>query len=260
VPSNRPAFSLSFTVPSIILGTMSQPTLSRVLARASNLFNSVRIAPSPIASSSKRTLVTAKGEVPTESQFCSTGKAAERLANDSVALSSPSPYPFSSSATFPTSPFSSTSPPPASLLSPRKGFSVVEHVNASLLQTYDPLNLCRTLFSRRHPDRLTTGSVLTVISHSSPARTSITPFSGVLMGIRRRGVDTSFTLRNVVSKTGVEMSFKVCSPMIKEIKIVKRADGSKGGLRNLKRARVNYLRDRPQVMAQIASALKAARA
>jgi hypothetical protein len=31
-------------------------------------------------------------------------------------------------------------------------------------------------------------------------------------------------------------------------------------LRNLKRARVNYLRDRPQVMAQIASALKAARA
>lgn len=98
--------------------------------------------------------------------------------------------------------------------------------------------------------------MLTVSTYTSPSRTSASQFSGVLLGIRRRGVDTAFTLRNVVNRTGVEQTFKVCSPMIKDIKIVKRADGKKGGLRYLARAKVNYLRDRPGVMAQIAASLK----
>ncbi len=76
------------------------------------------------------------------------------------------------------------------------------------------------------------------------------------MGMRRRGVDTSFRLRNIVNKVGVEMSFKVCSPMIKEIKVVRRAEGSKGPVKDLRRAKVNYLRERPQMLAAIASALK----
>ena len=82
------------------------------------------------------------------------------------------------------------------------------------------------------------------------------------MGIRRRGVDTSFRLRNVVNKLGVEVSYKVHSPMIKEVKVIKRAEGRKGEqgtLRDLGRAKVNYLRERPSVMAQIASTLKAAK-
>lgn len=58
-----------------------------------------------------------------------------------------------------------------------------------------------------------------------------------------------------MGKTGVETDFKVCSPMIKDIIIVKAADG-RSGLRSLGRAQVNYLRERPQALAQIASALK----
>lgn len=78
------------------------------------------------------------------------------------------------------------------------------------------------------------------------------------MGIRRRGVDTSFTLRNVISRLGVETSFKIYSPMIKEVKIVKRAEGGKtSGVKDLKRAKVNYLRDRAGLMEKIAGALKA---
>jgi len=76
------------------------------------------------------------------------------------------------------------------------------------------------------------------------------------MGMRRRGVDTSFRLRNIVNKVGVEMSFKVCSPMIKEIRVVRRAEGGSGPVKDLRRAKVNYLRDRPQMLAAIASALK----
>lgn len=77
------------------------------------------------------------------------------------------------------------------------------------------------------------------------------------MGIRRRGVDTSFRLRNVISKTGIEVDFKLMSPLIREVKVVRMADG-KSGLKNLGRAKVNYLRDRPGAMSQIASALKTA--
>ena len=79
------------------------------------------------------------------------------------------------------------------------------------------------------------------------------------MGMRRRGLDTSFRLRNIVNKVGIEVSFKVCSPMIKEIRVVRRAEGGKGSISNLKRAKVNYLRGRPQMLSAIASALKQAK-
>lgn len=125
---------------------------------------------------------------------------------------------------------------------------------------YDPNGLLDTLFARRSSQRIRTGSVLSVLSYANADKTGITPFSGVLMRVRRRGTDTSFTLRNIVQKTGVEMNFKVCSPMIKEIKVVKRAEGRKGGIKDLRRARVNYLRERPAVMTQIATALKQAQA
>jgi large subunit ribosomal protein L19 len=135
----------------------------------------------------------------------------------------------------------------------------VDYVNATLAETYDPRHLLKTMFSRRHPKRVRPGSVLSVTSFNDPSKTTTAGFSGVLLGIRRRGVDTSFVLRNVVNKTGVEVSYKVCSPMIKSIHVVKRADGAKGGLKDLKRAKVNYLRDRPGLMSQIAGALKQGR-
>lgn len=148
------------------------------------------------------------------------------------------------------------SPLPRRLTSPKRGQAVVHHVNETLLKTYDPNDLRNTLFSRDHKDRVRSGSVLSVVSYNNASKKSTSVFSGVLMGIRRRGVDTAFTLRNVVNRTGVEMSFKVHSPMIKEIQVIKNADGSRGGLRDLGRAKVNYLRDKPQAMSQIAAALK----
>jgi large subunit ribosomal protein L19 len=164
------------------------------------------------------------------------------------------------SATYPI-PEGSTSVP-RHLKSPRNGKAVVDFVNENLLQDYDAQGLCKTLFSRRHPNRIKAGSVLSVVSYNNASRTHTSTFSGVLMGIRRRGVDTGFTLRNIVNKTGVEMHFKVCSPMVKDIQVVKRALKGKnvGGLRDPRRAKVNYLRDRPQMMTQIAAAVKQSKA
>ena len=183
--------------------------------------------------------------------FCDPRRASTSALPSSSPTSSPVDYPYSSTALHPPPPI-----PTPHLLTPRRGTSLIDHLNTHLRSSYDPLNLCGTLFSRRHPDRLRTGSILNVLSYTNGRKAGLTSFSGILMGMRRRGVDTSFRLRNVVHKTGVEMSFKVCSPLIKEIKVVKRAEKRKEGVRDLRRAKVNYLRERPQIMAQIAGALK----
>jgi large subunit ribosomal protein L19 len=87
-------------------------------------------------------------------------------------------------------------------------------------------------------------------------------FSGVLIASRRRhqGRDTSIRLRNLVGRTGVEMSFKVFSPLIKDIKVVQRAETSgpavlgkdgvelprrKPALRAARRAKMYFVRDQP---------------
>ena len=62
------------------------------------------------------------------------------------------------------------------------------------------------------------------------------PFSGVCLSIRLRGVDTSFLLRNQLTRVGVEMSVKVFSPEVQSVEIVQRSEKRK------RRARSYYLR------------------
>ncbi|EGO01730.1 hypothetical protein SERLA73DRAFT_70899 [Serpula lacrymans var. lacrymans S7.3] len=110
-----------------------------------------------------------------------------------------------------------------------------------------------TLFARRHPERLLPGSVLTVTLEHAP-----TSFSGVLLSMRRRGPDTSFVLRNVIQRTGVEMQFFVNSPHLKDIKIVQRAGGGGGKEgRRQRRAKLFFLRDSPEKMSAISAGVKA---
>ena len=112
----------------------------------------------------------------------------------------------------------------------------------------------QTYFSKKHPERVLPGSVLTVILNHAP-----NTFSGVLLSIRRRGMDTSFTLRNVVNRTGVEMQFFLNSPHVKDIKILQRASttatGARGGQR-VRRAKLFYLRNSPEKMTAISSGMK----
>lgn len=109
-----------------------------------------------------------------------------------------------------------------------------------------------TLFSRRHPQRLLPGSVLRVSLEHVPG-----VFSGVLMSVRRRGPDTSFVVRNVIQRTGVEMQFFVNSPHVKDIQVIQRAGGGpvKEGRRQ-RRAKLFFLRDSPSKMTAISAGLK----
>ena len=153
------------------------------------------------------------------------------------------PYPFSNVVIMPPEP---TTPATQSL---RKGKGIMEHIRKTLPNP-EKQTLISTLFSRRHPDRLLPGSVLTVTLAHAP-----TSFSGVLLSIRRP--DTSFTLRNVVQRTGVEMQFFVNSPHLKEIKVVQRAGGGGGKEgRKMRRAKLFYLRDSPEKMSEISAGVR----
>lgn len=168
------------------------------------------------------------------------------------------PYPFSSTA-LPLSTPTTEAPRTASLLTTLNRHLVsLSPLSASYLP----------LFSRRSPSRLLPGSVVTVTSYSSPPTAeNPTPtsntFSGVLIAIRRRhaGRDTSIRLRNMVGRTGVEVAYKVFSPLLKEIKVVSRAafsgplvaakgDGKTGtrkkpALQAARRAKLYFVRDQP---------------
>lgn len=159
-------------------------------------------------------------------------------------------YPFSKAVIVPTAP-----PPPISREGLRQGKGLMEFLKETL-PTPEKRKWLTTYFSKRHPTRIQPGSVLTVTMNHAP-----NTFSGVLLSVRRRGLDTSFVLRNVINRTGVEMQFFPASPHITNIKILRRAGGEssnngKAAGSRMRRAKLFYLRDSPEKMSAISAGAK----
>lgn len=148
-------------------------------------------------------------------------------------------YPFSKTALVPPPPFVA----PTKLL--REGKGLMQYLHKSL-PTPVKQDMLRSLFSRSSPTQLLPGSILTVTLEHAP-----TTFTGVLLAIRRRGPDTSFVLRNIIQRTGVEMQFFVNSPHLKDIKVVQKPPNGR-----MRRAKLFYLRDSPEKMSMIAGSRK----
>ncbi|MCI0414943.1 50S ribosomal protein L19 [bacterium] len=68
-------------------------------------------------------------------------------------------------------------------------------------------------------------------------------FEGVVIGIRGRGIQSSFVVRKISFGVGVERIFPFHSPSVEKIKVVKRG--------NVRRAKLYYLRDRTGKAAKI---------
>lgn len=140
----------------------------------------------------------------------------------------------------------------------RKNRGIMAALHAQLRSQYDQDGSLTALFSRNSLDRVPPGSIVIVDSWNDMSKTTFTSFSGALIAIRRRGTSTSFVLRNLVNKTGVEMRFNLYSPLIKEIKIVQRANGTKrdSRLRRTRRAKLYYLRRDDSRLPNIARAIQ----
>lgn len=133
-------------------------------------------------------------------------------------------------------------------------------VHTALRARYDPGNRLTQLFDRKSPTRIPPGSVLIVESWTSPLKTNFSSFSGVLIAVRRRGVSTSFVLRNLVQKLGVEMRFNLYSPLLKDVRVIQKAEAGKndksGKLRRTRRAKLYYLRKDDRRLAGIGNVIK----
>ena len=117
-----------------------------------------------------------------------------RLFSRGLATAAGKPYPFSSLVSIPAA---VPLPPTKDRMLVGKG--LMAHLHKTL-PSEPAQNLMNTLFSKTHKDRVLPGSVLSLSLAHAPNN-----FSGVLIAVRRKGPDTSFTLRNVVQRTGVEM-------------------------------------------------------
>ena len=120
-------------------------------------------------------------------------------------------------------------PPPPSASKTCK--DPVAKVTESQLATLDPKGDRKALFDyRRNPRSVKPGDIVRVTFKNGD------PFNGVVLSIKLRGIDTSFLLRNELTRVGVEMSVKVFNPNVQSVEIVQRAE------RKPRRARLYYMR------------------
>ncbi|KAH9824676.1 translation protein SH3-like domain-containing protein [Melampsora americana] len=120
----------------------------------------------------------------------------------------------------------------------------------------------QTLFKKNHPNSIRPLSILQVESYTNLNKTNTNLFTGVLMGIKRNGIETSFRLRCLIERVGIEIKFNLFSSMIKNIKVVKRSgeiDHQKRGkmlIPKPRRSKLYYLRDQPKKLPDIQKIIK----
>ncbi|KAJ3856940.1 translation protein SH3-like domain-containing protein [Lentinula lateritia] len=149
------------------------------------------------------------------------------------------PYPYSKTAIILPEPY--VSPPPPLV----QGKGLMPYLQKNLT-TPEKQTMLRELFGRHSATRIYPGSIVGVTLEHAPFA-----FTGVVLAIRRRGIDTSMVLRNVIQRTGVEMQLFVNSPHVKTIKVVQKPPKGR-----MKRAKLFYLRHSPEKMSALAGSKK----
>jgi large subunit ribosomal protein L19 len=129
-------------------------------------------------------------------------------------------------------------PPPPSL--PKLYPEPIKDLTSQQLTLLDPTGSRTHLFSKTNPDAAKPGDILLVRLKTGD------PFSGVCINIRRRGVDTAILLRNALTRVGVEMWYKIYSPNVEGIEVVKRKE------RRARRARLTYYRKEEHDLGSVA--------
>lgn len=94
----------------------------------------------------------------------------------------------------------------------------------------DPRGSRTRLFAKTNPEAAKVGDIMLVRLRNGD------PFAGVCLNIRRRGVESAILLRNHLTRVGVEMWFKIHSPLVNGIEVVQRRQ------KRARRAKLYYMR------------------
>lgn len=98
--------------------------------------------------------------------------------------------------------------------------------------------------ANRSPNDFAPGDTVTVnVWVKEGNRERIQAFEGVVIAKRKRGLNSSFTVRKVSHGEGVERVFQLYSPVIESVKVKRRGD--------VRRAKLYFLRERQGKAARI---------
>ncbi|KAI5799227.1 translation protein SH3-like domain-containing protein [Peziza echinospora] len=117
--------------------------------------------------------------------------------------------------------------PPPCAAPPKRA---IELLTAHNIRTLDPTGGRSKQISRVSKDSIRPGDILQIRFRNRD------PFSGVLINLRRRGIDSALLLRNQLTRIGVEMWVKVYSPLIAGVDVVQRS------AKRARRARLYHMR------------------
>ena len=121
--------------------------------------------------------------------------------------------------------------------------STVEKSSAHILEAFESKQIRTDLPSFRPGD-----TVVVSVKVKEGTRTRLQAFEGVVMGVKKGGLNSSFIVRKISSGIGVERTFQTHSPMIDSIKVKRKGD--------VRQAKLFYLRERSGKSARIKERLE----
>ena len=116
--------------------------------------------------------------------------------------------------------------------------SDVEHSGSTIVENFEKKQLNNSVPSFRPGDTLVVS-----VKVKDDQRTRLQNFEGVVMSIKKRGLNSSFIVRKISSGIGVERTFQLHSPLIDSITVKRKGD--------VRKAKLFYLRDRSGKSARI---------
>ena len=125
----------------------------------------------------------------------------------------------------------------------------VEEVNISKVSLYEktPAQIINSFESTQLKDDIPSfrpgDTIVVSVKVKEGDRTRLQAFEGVVMGIKKRGLNSSFIVRKISSGIGVERTFQTHSPLIDSIKVKRKGD--------VRQSKLFYLRERSGKSARI---------
>ena len=89
--------------------------------------------------------------------------------------------------------------------------------------------------NRELPDITPGDTVVVQVKVKEGNRERLQAYEGVVLGVRNRGLGSSFTVRKISHGVGVERTFQTFSPLIDRIEVKRRGD--------VRQAKIYYLRE-----------------
>jgi large subunit ribosomal protein L19 len=120
----------------------------------------------------------------------------------------------------------------------------------NLIQKIEQEEIAR--LGKNIPDFAPGDTVIVNVNVVEGDRKRVQAYEGVVISIRKRGLNSSFIVRKISSGEGVERTFQTYSPLIASIELKRRGD--------VRRAKLYYLRDRSGKSARIREKLETEKA